>query len=393
MYHRGLSVTYFCACVYCVFCLPIEKARVALGHTSSHDAQLMRVSRESLRELNGLILEQSKVDLKDVLKEQESFSITASLINCLEDNAPISSTNCTRLSQHARPVLENAVLSFLAPQQPVNEGETPGEVREFAGILKIKFCWCPAGSFRMRNDCFADEEERGLVDVTLSRGFWMGQTELTQGQWERLMGTTPWSGDRRVKVGTEYPATPIDHGLEESGQVRPDTATEFCRKLTARERAAERLPRDWEYRLPTEAEWEYACRAGTTTAYSFGDDPTKLVDYGWFGRYAPEGENPGNIGIEYYPHAVGLKKPNAWNLYDMHGNVCEWCLDWYAVHHPGGRDPVVVTNSHGLRVARGGSWHDTDESCRSDYRHYDQPNDGNLLDGGFRLAVTRCKVQ
>ncbi|MEZ6056940.1 MAG: SUMF1/EgtB/PvdO family nonheme iron enzyme [Planctomycetaceae bacterium] len=235
-------------------------------------------------------------------------------------------------------------------------GTKAGEVREFAGELKVKMCWCPSGSFVMGSP--ASEADRrdneDQVNVTLSRGFWLGQTEVTQGLWESVMGTTPWVEHRNEdddKVGANYAAVYINHGLGAGGTVEKDSATEFCRKLTARERAAGRLPEGWEYTLPTEAQWEYACRAGTKTAYSFGNDATQLSDYGWWGGYYGDG----NAREERYAHTVATKKPNAWGLFDMHGSVTEWCQDSYGDKLPGGRDPQGPSRGS-VRVIRGGSW-------------------------------------
>jgi formylglycine-generating enzyme required for sulfatase activity len=155
-------------------------------------------------------------------------------------------------------------------------------------------------------------------------------------------------------------------------------ATNYCAKLTARERAAGRLPAGWEYRLPTEAEWEYACRAGSTNRFSYGDDPgyTELANYAWYTS------NSGGT-----THAVGGKLPNQWGLYDMYGNVWEWCLDWYAGALPGGS----VTNPQGpatgsFRVDRGGCWDSFPLDCRSANRSWSGP--GFLIFIlGFRVAL------
>ena len=153
-----------------------------------------------------------------------------------------------------------------------------------------------------------------------------------------------------------------------------DEAIEFCQKLTATEHKNGKLPAGESYRLPTDAEWEYACRAGTTTAFSFGDDESKLSEYAWFN---------GNTGIEKYAHKVGLKKPNPWGLHDMHGNVFEWCSDWYGEALSGGIDPVGPGGgSH--RVLRGGSWGSAPGHGRSAYRSSGVPS--NRSNRGFRVA-------
>src|SRR5213075_1862730 len=119
------------------------------------------------------------------------------------------------------------------------------------------------------------------------------------------------------------------------------SAVEFCRLLTEQERKAGRLPPGWEYRLPTEAQWEYACRAGTQTTYSFGDDESRLADFAWY------------MENSHLTHEVGQKLPNAWGLHDMHGNVCEWCSDWYQ-DLLGGRTDPEANDRPSFRVDRGG---------------------------------------
>jgi formylglycine-generating enzyme required for sulfatase activity len=152
---------------------------------------------------------------------------------------------------------------------------------------------------------------------------------------------------------------------------------EFCRRLSIQEGV--------EYRLPTEAEWEYACRGGTTTVFSFGDDEARLGQYAWYGK------NAGDIG-EKYAHRVGQKLPNRWGLYDMHGNVLEWCQDWYGSYGLERPSEKVVSDPLGpaqgeYRVLRGGSFSYLSSSVGSAYRSYYRP--GNRVNGrGFRAART-----
>jgi formylglycine-generating enzyme required for sulfatase activity len=155
-----------------------------------------------------------------------------------------------------------------------------------------------------------------------------------------------------------------------------DDAVEFCRKLSAlpAEKAA-----GYVYRLPTEAEWEYACRAGTRTKYSFGDDESELGDYAW------HASNSGNT-----THPVGGKKPNPCGLYDMHGNVWEWCQDWHGDYPSGAVTDPTGPSSGSYRVLRGGSWNYFSEDCRSAYRYWYTP-DYRGLNLGFRVLRSSVK--
>jgi len=222
----------------------------------------------------------------------------------------------------------------------------------------------PAGKFTMGSpeDEKDHHEDEAQVRVTLTQPFGLGKTEVTQGQWKEVRGTEPWDGQKYIKSDKDCPATFVTW----------DDATEFCKKLTAIEREAGTLKANEEYRLPTEAEWEYACRAGTTTAFSFGDDESKLGEYAWFKDSA----------LNYAPK-VGLKKSNPWGLHDMHGNVWEWCSDWADSTLQGGTDPVGPEEGS-LRVGRGG-WGRDPGRCRSADRGGIDPSLRN--DSlGFRVA-------
>jgi formylglycine-generating enzyme required for sulfatase activity len=186
----------------------------------------------------------------------------------------------------------------------------------------------------------------------------MGVHEVTQAQYEQVMGVNP-----SEFKGANNPVETVTW----------DDAVEFCRRLSAlpAEKAAGNV-----YRLPTEAEWEYACRAGTTTMYSFGDDESDLCDYGW-SRENSDGKT----------HPVGSKLPNAWGLYDMHGNVWEWCQDWLGDYPRGSvTDPSGAT-SGSSRVYRGGSWDYTAEICRSAYRNGNVPS-YRYFNFGFRVSLS-----
>ena len=231
--------------------------------------------------------------------------------------------------------------------------------------LGLKLMPIPAGTFTMGSYDEVDffKHEGPFTTVTISRSFWLGETELTQGQWEAVMGNNP-SG---FKGNNQFPVENVTWSL----------AMDICEKLN--EFYGETLPIGYRYTLPTEAQWEYACRAGTSTRFYYGDDP----DYSQLNQYAWYRDNSGNR-----THPVGEKLPNAWGLYDMHGNVKERCSDWYRSSYQGGsvRDP-----QGGLpqveRSVRGGSWNTNGWACRSAAR--DRWGPGQRTDFlGFRVALS-----
>jgi len=237
-------------------------------------------------------------------------------------------------------------------------GCSRGFAQEVADTLKnsigIKLKFLPAGRFTMgQADGETDETPHA---VTLSKPYYLGVTEVTNGQWKRVMGSVPshW----------KYSELPVE-------SITWEDAREFCQKLSAlpQERQAGRV-----YRLPTEAEWEYACRARSATQYSFGDDEAFLVDHAWYFHQGGEA------------HPVGQKTPNAWGLFDMHGNVSEWCSDWYGDYGRGAAtDPLGPMNAS-TRVLRGGNWRCAAVACRSASRAQLDPS-GRSSYLGFRLAL------
>lgn len=237
----------------------------------------------------------------------------------------------------------------------------------FTNSLGMKMMWCPPGKFVMGSP--PDEEGRSnyedQVQVRISQGFWMASTLVTQSQWLALMGNNPscFKGSGQL---------PVD-------SVSWNDAQYFCAKLNA----IEPRPHGYHYALPTEAQWEYACRAGTTGPYH-----GELDDVAWYSKTNSELDDfwfhrVNNSGDE--THEVGGKQANAWGLYDMHGNVSEWCLDWFDITLAGGDDPRgPIAGS--FRVKRGGSWVARAEDCRSGYRIADYPNHA-FKHYGFRAVL------
>jgi len=190
-------------------------------------------------------------------------------------------------------------------------------------------------------------------EVTISKPFYMSVTEVTQAQYQAIMGTNP----SHFKGETN----PVD-------TVSWNDATEFCKKLSDKTRQA--------VRLPTEAEWEYACRAGSRTRFCFGDAGEGLGEYAWY-----------TVNSGGTTHSVGQKKPNAWGLYDMHGNLWEWCADWYGGYPEGAVTDPQGAASASKRVQRGGAWYHRPDTCRSANRSYvtaDISTDHN----GLRVVVS-----
>jgi formylglycine-generating enzyme required for sulfatase activity len=234
--------------------------------------------------------------------------------------------------------------------------------------LHLEMVSIAAGSFTMGSPATElkhEKNESPQTEVTFTRRFWLGATEVTQGQYEAVMGNNP---SKFKAAGNRAPVenvTWID-------------AMEFCRRLTERARTDGRLPDGYAFSLPTEAQWEYACRAGTTSAYA-GD----------LDRMAWHEDNRDASGKT--THQVAQKKPNAWGLFDMHGNVAEWCADYYSDKLPGGSVTDYTGPANGSRrVYRGGSWDHSREECRSAVRVRTSPTSrSDYL--GFRVALVEVK--
>jgi formylglycine-generating enzyme required for sulfatase activity len=225
-----------------------------------------------------------------------------------------------------------------------SEGQAAGLV-PLTNMVRIK-----AGSFlRMQQK------------VTLTQDYWLGKFEVTQAEYEALMPSNPshFVGD---------PARPVE-------KVSHAAAVAYCELLTQRERASGRLPIGYEYRLPFEAEWEYACRAGSPNHFSFGDDAALADQYAW-----TEENSEGST------HPVGLKKPNPWGLHDMHGNVWEWCQDWFAEYPASEATDPVGPPAGEYKVFRGGGWNHEAKFARVASRFMMPPANG-IYFVGFRIVL------
>jgi formylglycine-generating enzyme required for sulfatase activity len=250
---------------------------------------------------------------------------------------------------------------------------------DLGGEVKMMLVLIPAGKFLMGGEASAAETARKFQEygsqesyyvgehpqreVNISKPFYMGRWEVTRPQWRAVMGSEPWKGKKCDRPGAG----------DIANHVSWDDANKFClaiSKKTGRK-----------FALPTEAQWEYACRAGSKSAFSFGDDELKLGLYAWYAANA--------LGVnEPHPHSAGQKHPNILGLYDMHGNAAEWCRDWYAekfYQTAGDTDPENTEKTE-HRVLRGGQWDLYPDACRSAYRFKDAPA-ARRCGYGFRVVI------
>jgi serine/threonine protein kinase len=236
---------------------------------------------------------------------------------------------------------------------------------------EIAVKYVPGGRFLMGSpsDELDRERDEGQVWVTLSSHYWMGETEVTQGQWVAVMGRNP----SYFKDG-DWKKLPVEN-------VSWDDAQKFIKKLNAIHPPGT----GWKWALPSEAQWERACRSGTTTATAFGNSLSSRQANFWGG--SPYG---GVVKGPYMKRASLVKsyQPNAYGLYDMHGNVWEWCVDAYGESLPGGTDPVVLTGKN--RVLRGGGWVELGSHCRCANRFHLLP-EYRYSNVGIRLAVVHVE--
>jgi len=233
-----------------------------------------------------------------------------------------------------------------AKETPAAVIASPAYDKTTTNSIGMEFMLIPAGEFKMGSPSGEEgrlDREGPVHTVKIEKAYYLGKYEVTQKQWREVMGSNP-----SYFEGDDLPVEKVSW----------NDAQEFVRKFNEMENTDK-------YRLPSEAEWEYAARAGTTTRYSFGDDESDLGDYAWYG-----------VNSSSNTHPVGKKKPNSWGLYDMHGNVWEWVQDeWHSNYKGAPTDGSAWNSGHGssLRIDRGGSWDYYAGSCRSAYRECSNP--------------------
>ena len=306
------------------------------------------------------------LNLSNIDTGQVSVRVTAQGFEEETDRAMLQAGEWTQIVVKLTPLSVAPPPTVERPGTPPSASSTSaprqtGQIltAQLPGGTAMEFVWIEPGSFTMGSP----ESEDGRIDnegpqhrVTISQGFYLGKTELTQGQWESVMGSNP--SDYK---GSTHPVETISW-TEVQG---------FIGKLN--EAAGEEI-----YRLPTEAEWEYACQAGTETRWSFGDDESQLKDYAWY-----DGNNS-----PFETKDVGTKLPNAWGLYDMYGNVFEWCQDWYGGYSSDAQVDPTGPATGSDRVKRGGAFFYEAPFIRSTYRFYDS-SDYRSWDVGARLLRTK----
>ncbi len=261
--------------------------------------------------------------------------------------------------------IPTATVTAAAPSIRAEDRAGAEFVSELPGGVCMEFRKCPAGEFVMGSspDEFGRGEDEGPVTVQIRKSFWLGRTAVTQAQWKAVMRTSPshMAGPRR----------PVENVTWEDAARFVEAASSMLR-----------LPPNCKLALPTEAQWEYACRAGTTTPFSFGTAlTTRQANFN--GNYPYGFSEPGDF-LEAHAEC-GTYPPNPWGLCEMHGNIWEWCADWYGATLMGGEDPAGPAFGPG-RVYRGGSWHSVAEHCRSAFRYY-LPQGSHHMFLGFRVAL------
>jgi uncharacterized protein (TIGR02996 family) len=359
-------------------CNQLDDERLAPVLRSPHLGRLRRLNLSSNRLTDQSVLQMLDTPWAGQLRELDlrnneigSFGARILLDSPLSERLQV-------LELHGNPLDMDALDAFHAWQisrQRTSPGQLP---RRISNNIGMELTLIPAGTFLMGAPI--DALERGPLDqldtthpVTIRRPFYLGVYPVTQRQYEQVMGQNPSHFHSGNRGGPDHPVEYVSWR----------EAQTFCKKLSAQ---AEEIAAGRVYRLPTEAEWEHACRAGTTTPFSFGAPVTSYkVNYDGNHVYAEVNKGP------FLEHTtpVGAYPPNAFGLYDMHGNVWEWCQDWYGEKYYLERPPVDPTGpARGkTRVIKGGCWDCVGWYCRSAHRHGDAPTHRDEMNG-FRVAVS-----
>jgi formylglycine-generating enzyme required for sulfatase activity len=258
-------------------------------------------------------------------------------------------------------------IDHISNQRPDNEKRV-----KVNGMMLIEL---PAGSFVMGsdNEPGSEPDETPSTKVSIGYSFWIGKFEVTQAEYESVRAAGESDLDENPSVFNMH--RPGGDGRNPVDNITWIQAMEFCRTITKKELL--RIPVGYEFRLPTEAEWEYACRAGNAGLFTYGDSVQDLSKYAWF-----------QANSQKATHVVGSKLPNRWGIYDMHGNVMEWCLDWYSNRLFSGSvsNPVQLAET-GKRSIRGGSWNSEKVAyLRSADRHALPPSEKGWA-YGFRVVL------
>jgi formylglycine-generating enzyme len=251
---------------------------------------------------------------------------------------------------------------FVTPAVLLAQLPAPAINVDLPGDATMTMLWVEPGTFAMGSppaDAAIYQDEGPQHQVRISRGGYLGQFEITQGQWFSVMGTRPWEGQNFVEIGPDFAAVHLSW----------DDIQAFVAAINADAGTAA-------YRLPTEAEWEYVCRAGTDSKWSFGDDESQIGEYAWY--------RDNTWPREVFSHRIGLKKPNPWGFFDMHGNVWEWVADWYGPYAPETQTDPTGAEDGVFKVTRGGIYLSTPTGMRSAAR---DAGFSDFRDGGVGARI------
>ena len=351
------------------------------GESLDYYLSMLELLKDNTAENRGILLEKWKP------KTNEDTAAAAPTKSVDLEFAPVETKSLT-LDLAEEPLRKPDADSSESIPEPISETPTPirkADKQEPAPVgqapkigtayeileLGLKMVWVPAGEFEMGTRL--SQKGRGFDEfphaVEITQGFWLGKFEVTLGEWNSVMGIS----NAGIKP---------DDQLVAMGDISWDQAAEFCTKLQAREMAAGRVPSGYQFSLPTEAEWEYACRASTTSFYPFGNSSgirnAYLKQYAWFIDSSKRNVNP-----------VGKKSPNDWGLHDMLGNVREYCWDDFGSYSRGNnQDPILRLKKSNNKVNRGGSYLDEASRCRPAYRSSGKRDKKLGPNYGFRLALS-----